>query len=150
MAKRIFSTKKAFKTWLNANSDARLVNQLSHLDNAEMARLYAIYQEALAMDSDIGMAQLTEKLGEAIAGLIQLVALIEGITSGADKKFFVIENVINLSRIIEKGIDGSEQNIHPQMEEFSFLDASQDSFQNSFIRPMADQAIQSLWDNSTL
>ncbi len=110
--------------------------------------MHEIYEKFLDTENDYSMHKVIEKLGEAIVSLIQLAAIEKRIVGGIEKKKFVMENVNHLSRLMDNGISGEENNIHKEVSGFDFLTDTNSSFQEEFVYPMADQMIESLWGNT--
>jgi hypothetical protein len=141
----IFSDQKSFTTWFRKLSDVGLIKQFNHFDEEKTATLHLIYEKSLAIENDYSLYNIVEKLGEAIASLIQLAAIEDKITTGEEKKKFVMENIINISRLMENGVSGRDNNIHKKISGFEFLANTNKTFQEAFVIPMTNKTIESLW-----
>ena len=143
----MFSNIQSFQAWLGENSAPELKKLLSKLKEEELAQLHTIYEEACDVQGDYTRYMIMKKLGGAIGSLIMHVASTEKIKEGAKKKSFVIENLVNISRLIDNGISGDEDNIHRGVKSFETLGETATSLQDDFVRPMVDQAIETFWNS---
>lgn len=141
----MFTDKKNFTVWLEKQENTQFSRLSDYLNEQQKTELYKLYQDCLDMDS-YSLNLVVQKMGSAIAGLVQFVALVDTIDTGARKKAFVMETVSNLYRLIDKGIDGMEDNIDKEVVDFSAYGVSTEEDFQAMFADMADQTIESFWN----
>ena len=140
----MFTDEKSFTAWLKKQENTQFSKLSDHFNKEQKTELYKLYQNCLTLD-DYSLGLVMQKMGSAVAGLVQFVALVETIDTGSKKKEFVLETIANLYRLIDKGIDGTEDNIDKETSDFSAYGVStEEDFQAMFLK-MADQSIESFW-----
>lgn len=141
----MFDTEKEFLEWISVQATPQLSISLKKLDAEEVTSLYQTYNENVDMKDDYGMKNFLGMLGRSIPDFMELVQKTKNLKLGKIKKEFVIENVLLLSRLIDNGITGKEDNINKETEGFEMLSEKVTSLQDEVVRPQVDQALEGVF-----
>lgn len=143
----MFTDQKNFNSWLKKQKSDQFSKLSDYLDKKQREQLYLIYQDCLNLEN-YTLGHVIERLSAAIADLVQLAAEAGKINPGSKKKAFVMESVDNLYRLIDQGMDGTEDNIDKEAIALAgyYGISTEDDFREMILK-MADQGIESLFDH---
>lgn len=139
----MFDTQRQFSLWLAAHLGDEQRWILDKLSAKTRKQLYEIYETGSALNGNYELENVVRKLGGT---LYQLIQMANGLNwAGSDKKQFVMSNALALSRLIDNGKDGTEDHINKNIEGFEFIADDPDGFQEKFIRPQVDRAVEEVY-----
>ena len=141
----MFTDQKSLITWLKKQESSKFSKLSDYFDEEQIEKLLVIYNDSLNL-SDHTLGLVIKKIGAAIADLVQLAATVDTLTTGAEKKAFVLETVAKLYHLIDTGIHGYEDNIDKDVVAAAGYPTikTEADLQEMFVA-MADQSIEALW-----
>ena len=138
----MFASKQEGINWITQAANSKLKKQLARLTEQELNTLYEIFESNSDLQGNYELINVMQSLGAAVFSLMQLAKNIKCFRVGSSKKHFVLESALLLSRLIDNGKSGRQDNVNKDVEGFEFLSDHKDSFQQMFVRPQVDKAIE--------
>lgn len=107
----MFKNTNEFKSWLQAQAEPGLVQQINSWSNDICTQLVSVYRQ-FGQPADPGdMMQLSQAIGTAIPRFLKVAQLMGYPMDGPKAKQFVIDHSITLFRFIDRGSSGTEKKV---------------------------------------
>lgn len=138
----MFDSNDAFKNWLSEHAEASFSTAVAGLDDQSVNTLHQVFEKYGDANSSDMMA-LSGTLGESIPMMINAVKSSSNFADKSALKSFVTEGAVALYRLMDRGASGTGRQLSDNQDPIMAGLFPNGGMEESFVRPMASQAVDS-------